>query len=245
MLKKLLISITLVLGINNFTFASFDTHQSKLNKFRTEKHTLYKATLNTNIDIDEAAAIIGLESNWNTNIKNKHSSATGYFQYINSTWKHERNMFHKQANISKHALRTDGKANIKIGVLGLNRNKQILADRTKYEVENVKLGDLYIAHLLGVDKAVKIINGNPNALITKYIKITQGNERLFVKNDGTVRTIKEFRLAMDKKLEKERNLYKREAMEYQLVNLIKDKVGDILTSNYSPQPKWYERAKFS
>lgn len=242
MLKKVLISIVLFLGNNNLSYASFDNYQNKINKFRTEKHTLYKATLNTNIDIDEAAAIIGVESNWNSGVKNRHSSATGYFQYINSTWKHERNMFHKQANISKHALRTDGKANIKIGVLGLNRNKQILADRTKYEVNNIKLGDLYIAHLVGADKAVKIINGNPNALITKYIKITQGNERLFINSNGKVRTIKEFRLAMDKKLEKERNLYKREAIEYQLVNLIKNKVGDVLTSNYSPQPKWYEKS---
>lgn len=245
MMKSILLTAILLLGGTSFAEASTSTnsygHKVKMSKFRVQKETLYHATRNSTIEADEAAAIIGVESGWNVKIKNKEgSSATGLFQYIDSTWVKERRMFAKQANLSKNAKRTDAKANIAIGVLGLERNKQILSANLGILPDNLALGDLYIAHFLGADRAVKVIKGNPNALMSKYVKITKGNRGLFLTSKGKVRTVSQFRTAMNIKLESERKLYKKELMDYQLTKLIEHVEARQVVINFQPQPKWYE-----
>lgn len=245
MLKTILITTLLLLGSVSVVEASTSTnsygHKVKMSKFRVQKETLYNVTQNSTIAADEAAAIIGVESGWNVTVKNKEgSSATGLFQYIDDTWVKEKRLFAKQANIPKNAKRTDAKANITIGVMGLERNKQILSAKLGIPQDNLALGDLYIAHFLGSDRAVKVLNGNPNALMSKYVKIKKANRGLFLTSKGKVRTVQQFRIAMNQKLERERSLYKKEIMNYQLTKLIERVDDKQVVINFQPQPKWYE-----
>lgn len=244
MIKTIMLSTLLVLTTPSESFASKnargDWHQVKMKNFRDTKETLYHATKNSTIGISDAAAIIGVESEWVSKAKNKSgSSAKGYFQYLDSTWIAERRLFAQQAKVSRTAKSTDGIANIRIGVLGLERNKQILSERTGIREERLSLGDIYIAHLLGVDKAAKVINGNPNALMTKYVKITKGNRNLYKTKKGITRTVSQFRVAMNVKLTTERRLYEKELMNYQLTKLIETIETKELASNSQPNARWY------
>lgn len=247
-MKSILLAALLLLGSGTVVEASQSTtdsygHKVKMSKFRVQKDNLYHATRYSSVEADEAAAIIGVESGWNVKVKNSSgSSATGLFQYIDGTWVTERKMFAKKANLPANVKRTDAKANIAIGVMGLERNKQILSERTGMHKDTIKLGDLYIAHFLGADRAVKVINGNPNALMSKYVKITKANRGLFV-SKGKVRTASQFRIAMNQKLERERKLYKQELMNYQLTKLIGQVEARQVVLNYQPKGKWYEQNK--
>lgn len=248
MIKSILLTAVMVFGLTSFVEASTSTngynhgHKVKMSKFRVQKDTLYNATRNSTIEMSEAAAIIGVESSWNTKVKNKSgSSATGLFQYIDSTWAAERKMFAKELKISHRAKRTDADANIKIGIKGLERNKEILAAQLGISPNQIELGDLYIMHLLGDVRAVKVIKGNPNALITKYVKLTKGNRSLYVTNKGKVRSIAQFRTAMKQKLERERTLYKQELNNLELTKLV-EKVSQPteVVINLPQGSRWYE-----
>ena len=246
MIKSILLTAVMVFGLTPFVEASTSTnsygHKVKMSKFRIQKDTLYNATRDSTIDMSEAAAIIGVESGWNVTVRNKSgSNAAGLFQYVPGTWAVERKMFAKEANVSHSAKVTDARANIKIGIKGLERNKDILAQKLGISPENVKLGDLYIMHLLGDVRAVKVIKGNPNALISKYVKLTKGNRSLYITDKGKVRSVAQFRTAMNQKLERERTLYKQELNNLELTKLV-EKVSQPteVVINLPQGSRWYE-----
>ena len=245
MMKSIFLMAALMMGVVSAeasTSVPSKEHHAKMSKFRVQKDVLYTATRDSTVDMSEAAAIIGVESGWNVKIKNKTgSSATGLFQYIDSTWVSEKKMFAKELKLSHKAKRTDADANIKIGIKGLQRNKEILAAKLGITPDRVKLGDLYIMHLLGDVRAVKVIKGNPNALITKYVKLTKGNRSLYVTNKGKIRSVEQFRIAMNQKLELERKLYKQELQNLELSKLVeKISVVENMAINLPHGNRWYE-----
>lgn len=246
MIKSILLTAVMVFGMTSFVEASTNTnsygHKVKMSKFRIQKDTLYNATRNSTIEMSEAAAIIGVESSWEAGVKNKSgSNATGLFQYIPSTWRVERKMFAKEVNVSHAASATDARANIKIGIKGLERNKELLSASLGIAPENLALGDLYIAHLLGADRAIRVIKGNPNALISKYVKITKGNRNLYLTSKGKLKTVSQFRTTMNQKLERERKLYNQELNNLELTKLV-EKVSQptSVVINLPQGSRWYE-----
>lgn len=247
MIKSILLTTVLLFGSSGFALASNNTpvkyHEAKMSKFRVQKNTLYHATRNSTVDMSEAAAIIGVESQWVTSARNKSgSSATGLFQFIDGTWRSERKRFGKIANVSSNAKRTDPRANIRIGIKSLEQNKSLIAANLGIREDRVALGDLYIAHLLGTDRAIRVIKGNPNALVSKYVKITKGNRNLYLTSKGKPRTVSQFRIAMNQKLINEQKLYKKEIQNFELSKLVeKLSTSSAVVINLPPNIKWYEQ----
>jgi len=80
-----------------------------------------------------------------------------------------------------------------IGAAGLAENRGYLERQTRRAVSD---GDVYMSWFVGLYGAEKILKGNPNAKISKYIKITKGNWALFSVN-GKIATVSQFRAKMN------------------------------------------------
>jgi len=114
------------------------------------------------IDSKDAAAIAKVESGLNPNAKAKKSSASGLFQFINSTWRSMVRKYGKKFGI-KLEDKNDPKANAIMGALFIRDNNKILA-RSIGREPNIR--ESYLAHFSGVGRAAKVIKAldrNPNA----------------------------------------------------------------------------------
>lgn len=219
-MKRLITLFMILLLSSTFSYASLNS--PKRNGFKIYKNEIYKASIDANISMEELVPIISFESGFNPKSKNKEgSSAKGMFAYINSSWKTDKKRFGNQAGVKHNASVLDPKSNIRIGAYSLSHVKKRIIRETKLDHNTITTGDLYMAHLLGEDKAIKVLKGNPNSKITNYIKLGKGNKRLFVKN-GKVLTVKQFRFHLNQLMEKELAHLNNDLNDFQLTKLIED-----------------------
>jgi len=126
------------------------------------------------------------ESGNNPNAKAKTSSASGLFQFIDSTW---RNMVDKYGDSTGITLadKNDPQAQKKMVELFTQDN----ADFLKKKGINPSDGDLYIAHFLGAPKAEKMIKmKNSNKIAASvFNKEAKANRPIFFERNGKARTM--------------------------------------------------------
>lgn len=121
----------------------------------------------TGVPLDWLLAIVGLESGFRYGVKASTSSATGWFQFINSTWDY---MYVKC--VKKYGLPPDpGKT--RVGRTDPRINALVGGEFTRDNWEGLKKGlardnitdtDVYMAHFLGLYGALKFLRADPNAL---------------------------------------------------------------------------------
>src|SRR3954452_11640959 len=156
------------------------------------------------------------ESNLNPNAKNKGSSATGLFQFIDQTWLSTMKQsggalgYGKYADaISKNssgryvvsnpamrneifALRKDPTANSLMAGAFANSNGKVLTDRLARKPSD---GELYMAHFLGASGASRFIRAaeaNPNGRAAAYFpRAAHANSSIFYDNAGQARSLKQ------------------------------------------------------
>ena len=133
--------------------------------------------------------IIGKESGGNPLAKNPRSSAGGLGQFIDSTW---------LTMIKKYAPEiAEGKSKDELLALKTNPelSKQMLEhltneNKTALEAKQLPINDstLYLAHFLGSDKAVKLLQSNYFTPIEKVVspEVLKANPQLKGKNVGQV-----------------------------------------------------------
>lgn len=188
-------------------------------RFDNVKHDLYEASKISGVSMGDMVGIASLESGLTSGAANKHSSAKGVFQYINSTWKSDRKKFHQELGLPHNASVFDQRANILIAGKSLAATKENLIERTHLTKSTIRPGDLYMSHFLGESGAVRVINSKSNTPMNTLVNISAANRPLFVKPNGQVRTAREFRQFLDKRVAKERAFYEDRVREHRIAML--------------------------
>ena len=161
--------------------------------------------------MDKAAA----ESNFNPTVKAKTSSATGLFQFIDSTWM---DMIDRHGD--KHGIKTDQNRQ---DLLNLRKDPTIasvmaaeFASDNKSYLEKTVGGDvgeteLYFAHFMGAGGASAFLNQlkqNPNELAAHiFPKEARANRNVFYDSKtGNERTLQQVYNFFDKKFENDNHI---------------------------------------
>src|SRR6185503_13805332 len=156
------------------------------------------------------------ESNLNPNAKNKGSSATGLFQFIDQTWLGTMKQSGASLGYGKYAdaisrtssgryivkdaamrdqifaLRKDPAANSLMAGAFANSNAKVLTDRLGRKPTD---GELYMAHFLGASGASRFIRAaeaNPNTKAASlFPRAAHANSSIFYDRSGAARSLKQ------------------------------------------------------
>lgn len=127
----------------------------------------------TGVNPQLLAAIAAKESNFKANAKASRSSATGLFQFTNSTW-----MDTIKKNGAKYGINTNGMSNAEI--LALRNDPRIsalmgaeLVKANQAITGDTSSGGTYLAHFLGAGGAKKVLNADPNTPIENVVGADQ------------------------------------------------------------------------
>jgi len=125
-------------------------------------------------------AMAGVESNFNPNAKAPTSSASGLFQFINSTWAAMVTKYGDKYEIGLNDRFDPYKSSI-MGALFLKENVDYLESRLN---RKIGMGESYLAHFLGAGGAVKMLSADPSAKARDYVSaaVVSANKTIFIKN---------------------------------------------------------------
>ena len=165
------------------------------------------------------------ESNFDTDVKAKTSSATGLYQFLDATWletvakhggKHGLGKYESQISYnSKNGRISVSNPALKNEILELRKdpeiasrmaaefakdNKDYLAKHTKSDIGST---EMYLAHFLGAGGAAKFINAmnrNENQPAKNiFPDAARANHNVFYNKNGTARSLKQVHAFFDKK----------------------------------------------
>lgn len=188
----------------------------KSNKSKAAAQELISKVANiTSMDVKLLNTFISIESNFDYLVKASTTSATGWFQFLDATWKTMIRRYGIKYGILEDIsfeLRKDPRVNALMGAELLNENIQALTKSTKRKPTDT---DLYMAHFLGISKASKFLTSPLNAIAAQlFTSEAAANPSIFYKDpkglkdkttDGQPRTIKEVYMLMDSKVNKYRD----------------------------------------
>lgn len=189
----------------------------ELKYFDKQKDHLLQASKLSGVEMTTATAIASLESGLGRNTKNPYSYVKGVMQYKQSTWNEDVKRYGKQANLGKRLDVNNPKHNIIIGTLALAGTKAYLEEKTGKVITD---GDLFMAHMVGTYGAEKLLKGNPDAKISKYIATPKGNMRFYA-TKGKILTVKEFRAKMDNAVQLEKAKFQIAVNQHHLDDMFK------------------------
>lgn len=131
--------------------------------------------------------IATVESNNNPNARSKTSSASGLYQFTNSTWQDVVKKYGDNYGISIKD-KNDPEAQKIMASHLLQENKEFLKNVLKKEPTE---GELYLAHFMGAQGAAKLINSPKNEIAARlFPKEAKANKNIFFAK-GRPRTINE------------------------------------------------------
>ncbi len=193
--------------MNNNVLAAFGNNAPK-----HVINAIQKASVNTGVDFSYMVQQAHAESSFNPSAKAKTSSATGLFQFIDSTWM---NMVDKHGE--KYGIDTNNKSRQQI--LNMRKDPQIASNMAaEFASDNQKFleshwakgekhigsTELYMAHFMGAGGAAAFLNArDENPLQTAaYIfpKEARANKNIFYDRDsGRAKTLEEIYAGFDQK----------------------------------------------
>ena len=154
------------------------------------------------LSAEVADSIIHIESRGKADAKNPHSSATGLYQFIDSTWLDSLDKYRpdlKQGRTRKEILdlRLDPEISREIGLRFTEGNIKGMQEAGI----KVTRGKVYLAHFLGLGGAKKLLSADPKARVDTVMSraAMDANNRLLVKNGEPI-TIQQFINWAEKKM---------------------------------------------
>lgn len=169
------------------------------------------ASVKTGVDFAYLVQQAKAESNFDPSVKARTSSATGLYQFINSTWL---NVVDKYG--AQHGIETEGKS--KAEILELRKDPEIAANMAaEFAGENQRFlesrwggeagsTELYFAHFLGAPKAAAFLNARdsnpqqPAAVL--FPKAAKANYNVFYESGtGRAKSVEEVYAFFDKKFD--------------------------------------------
>ena len=152
------------------------------------KALVSKAASMVGVDPILLAAIGAIESAFNPSAKAPTSSASGLFQFINSTWQTMLRKYGPKYDIPPNTPQTDPRASALMGAEFIKENVAAL----KGVKSDITPTDVYLAHFLGAGGARQLLKADPG---TDAVALMPGpaaaNRSIFFNRDGSHRTVKE------------------------------------------------------
>lgn len=157
-----------------------------------------KASSITGVSYGYMMAMADKESGFDPNAKAPKGSASGLYQFTDSTWA---GMVKKYPEYGYTvADKNDPEAQaVMAGVLA-KENKAVIERATGQSASNT---DLYMGHFLGGPTAAKVLSGDPNASAASFVSTTAvtNNPTIFKKPDGSLRTVGEVKELFARQIE--------------------------------------------
>lgn len=158
---------------------------SKGNGWENNKDLIVAVSKMTGVDAGILATFAGIESDFRPKVGAGTSSATGLYQFINSTWKTMLQKYGAKYGIPPGTPPTDARANALMGAEFLRENREGLSQFLGREPTDV---DLYAAHFMGLGGARKFMGMNGNAIAAQAMpEAAKANQSIFYAN-GRART---------------------------------------------------------
>lgn len=154
-------------GLAEATVATTDLHY-----FEKQRHNILEASNRTGISPDLITAIAFKESGLGRNKYNRGSGTAGVMQFTRTTWRSSLKATHKELGLPSNVSVYNDRANILVAANDLAINKVALKKVLRRTPTD---GELYMTHLIGFNGALKILQGKPNAPISRYVKLYPGN----------------------------------------------------------------------
>ncbi len=133
------------------------------------------------VDPKLMATMAAIESGFRIKAKAGTSSASGLYQFINSTWKATLGKYGAKYGLSPDASPFDPKANVLMGAEFLKENANAIKGAVKGR--DLTDTDLYLAHFLGAGGARKFLSADPNAIAANSMpEAARANASIFFKN---------------------------------------------------------------
>lgn len=147
-----------------------------------------------------------IESAMDYRARNDHSSAGGWFQFIDSTWNEMLQKYARRFGLPERAeaegLKFDPRANALMGGLFLKDNFSVLESKLGRAPTDT---DLYLAHFFGPAGAVKFLEADSNALASRlFPQAATANRAIFFHPSGRPRSVAEIYALMNEKVAKAR-----------------------------------------
>ena len=174
-------------------------------------NAIKQASTRTGVNFAYLVKQAAAESNFKADIKAKTSSATGLYQFIESTWLSMVDQYGDKHGISTEGksradileLRKDPQAASLMAAEFAGENERFLKNHTSSEIGST---ELYFAHFLGAPKAASFLNGlkeNPlQEAALLFPKAAAANRNVFYdRNTGRAKTMQEVYNFFDKKFD--------------------------------------------
>jgi hypothetical protein len=170
------------------------------------KDTILAAAKMTGFDPSIAATVANVESGFNPGIKSPTSSAGGYYQFIDSTWKETLKKHGAKYGLAPDASKYDGRANALMGMEFLKENMDYLKKRLGRPITDT---DLYMAHFLGPGGAAKFLSAEPGSDARRSVSsnVPGANRSVFFEKSGNARTVSGVYEEMNRRLDNSRKAH--------------------------------------
>lgn len=152
------------------------------------KDMIVAASKMAGVDPGLMASKASIESSFKAGVSAGTSSATGLYQFIDSTWNEMLRKYGSKYGIAPGTPRTDPRANALMAAEYLKENQAYMEKSLGRKMTDV---DLYAGHFLGAGGAVQLLGADPNADAVRLMpKAASANRPIFYEG-GRPRTVGE------------------------------------------------------
>lgn len=169
--------------------------------YNAAKPTIDAAAKMAGVDADLLATVIAVESGFRSGVDNGKSSAGGWAQFIDTTFKQQMDRHGNKYGIPKNATKYDPRVAALLGAEFMKENARILKAKLGRDPSDT---DLYAAHFLGPGGASQFLKADSNAVAAQlFPSAASANERIFY--EGTrARTVGEMYAFLEQTVAKQR-----------------------------------------
>jgi len=173
-------------------------------EYSTYKDMIIAASKMVGVDPGLMATMAALESGFRGRVKASTSSASGLYQFIDTTWKAMLATYGSKYGLDPNTPPSDPRANALLGAEYIRENTEKLKQGLGREPTDT---DIYLAHFLGPNGALKLLSskGDANAA-TLMPKAAAANKSIFFA-DGRPRTVSQVYAEIDRRVKAKRDMY--------------------------------------
>lgn len=165
----------------------------------------------TGVELRVLMKFAAVESSFNPLAKARSSGATGLFQFTADTWSDVIKKYGVKYGMDSNTPRTDARANALMAGFHIQSNIQLLKD--KLGLEEVRVVDIYLTHLLGRTGSLRFLKLEETERVANKMQKAARNNRPFFFDEGKALTRKESYLTISQHIQNK-------AEEFKIASLI-------------------------